>query len=428
MRVENYSPLDPIKSVLSGPPGTEAAVCLTLPPEISLFEPNSADASALQARKDHDRMREEFEKNGIQSFNMREVIGVELARRHDLAFTSRDGFLQELISRAHYFQRKYELVPDFDQLVGEIVELFDRDTQCMGLDPAIAINGVLTNVLDHSGQLKTFDPSLPPAGNFLFWRDTNHVTAGRMGTHRMFYPIRDQEVVLAQMGLDTLGIEYTPIEIHPTISTKRVNGYPVQYHTQSLEGGDVLPMELNGQLYALIGTAERTSTEAVHAWFTMHEQAFNASGDGIIPMVVQGPRSNTQDQMHLDTFVQQTAPGAVVHCGELTRQRDISILMRKGGQIVRVKPERVVDGNFAEWIEKNANQIYNMTRDEQLNYASNVLVHGDGNGGTIVFVTRDGTEKVTDFIKQHAVKTILLQMNELTKFYGGAHCATSEIR
>lgn len=106
MRVENYSPLDPIKSILCCPPGTEAAVCLTLPPDLSLFEPNSADASTLQARKEHDLMREEFEKNGIQSFNMREIIGTELARRHDPIFTSRDGFLQELISRAHYFQQK----------------------------------------------------------------------------------------------------------------------------------------------------------------------------------------------------------------------------------------------------------------------------------------------------------------------------------
>jgi len=428
MRVENYSPINPIKAVLSGAPGTEAAVCLTLPPEISLFEPNSTDASVLRAREDHDRMREEFEGKGIQSFNMREIIGTELARRHDPAFTSRDAFLRELISRARYFQEIYRLVPDFDQLVGEITELFDRDVQGMGLDPAIAINGVLTNILDHNGRLKVFDPSLPPAGNFLFWRDTNHITANQMGTHRMFYPIRDQEVVLAQMGLNALGIEYTPVDVHPTVNTKRVNGYPVRHHTQSIEGGDVLPMELNGQLYALIGTAERTSPEAVHAWFAMHERAFRASGEGVIPVVVQGPRSNTQDQMHLDTFAQQVGPGAVVHCGELTGKREVSILMRKGGEIVRVKPEGVASGNFAEWIEKNADYIYNMSRGEQLNYAPNVLVHGDGKGGTIVFVTRDGTEKVTNFIKQHAVEAVLLQMNELTKFYGGAHCATSEIR
>lgn len=80
-------------------------------------------------------------------------------------------------------------------------------------------------------------------------------------------------------------------------------------------------------------------------------------------MVAQGQNNNTQDQMHLDTFVQQIAPGVVIHCGEITRQRKISILMRKGGRIVRVKPERVANGDFAKWIEKIADHIYNMTRD-----------------------------------------------------------------
>ncbi len=410
MRVENYSPLDPIKSVLSGPPGTEAAVCLTLPSETSLFEPNAADASVVRARQDHDRMRETFEQHGIKSFNMREIIGTELARRNDLAFTSRDKFLSELIGRAYELQRQYGLVADFDRLVAEIVTLFDHDVKSMGLDPAIAINGVLNNILNQNGRIKQFDPSLPPAGNFLFWRDTNHITGNQMGTHQMFYSIRDQEVALAKIGFDALGINYKPV----------VTGRS----KASIEGGDVLPLELNGQLYALIGTAERTSYEAVKAWYALHENLFSASGDGIIPMVVQGPTDiDTQSQMHLDTFMQQVAPGAIIHCGKLTRIREISILARRKGEIVKLQPE-----NFRTWIEENADSTFDMTETAQKAYAPNVLVHGSQSGDTTVFVTRDGTPEVTDFINQHAVNTVLLKMNELTKFYGGAHCATSEIR
>lgn len=410
MRVENYSPLDPIKSVLSGPPGTEAAVCLTLPPGTSLFEPNAADASVVRARQDHDRMRETFEQHGIQSFNMREIIGTELARRNDLAFTSRDKFLSELIGRAYELQRQYGLVADFDRLVAEIVTLFDHDVKSMGLDPAIAINGVLNNILNQNGRIKQFDPNLPPAGNFLFWRDTNHITGNQMGTHQMFYSIRDQEVALAKIGFDALGINYKPV----------VTGRS----KASIEGGDVLPLELNGQLYALIGTAERTSYEAVKAWYALHENLFSASGDGIIPMVVQGPTDiDTQSQMHLDTFMQQVAPGAIIHCGELTGIREISILARRKGEIVKLQPE-----NFGTWIEENADSTFDMTETAQKAYAPNVLVHGSQSGDTTVFVTRDGTPEVTDFINQHAVNTVLLKMNELTKFYGGAHCATSEIR
>jgi arginine deiminase len=302
---------------------------------------------------------------------------------------------------------------EFDRLAWEIESLFDIDIQNMGLDPAIALNGVLTNVLDFNGRYKQFDPNLPPAGNFLFWRDTNHITADSLVTHKMFYPIRDQEVALAQVGFDALDIRYKPISIP---------GYG------SIEGGDILPMEINGQLYAMIGTAERTSHEGVKAWYEAHEKSFSLSGDGIIPMMIQGPTSSTQDQMHLDTYAQQIAPGTIIHCGDITSNRQISILMRQGGDIVTVDVGRLKGNTFLEWIETNATHVYNMTTQEQLSYAPNVLVHGSPSKGTTVFVTRDGTPEVTRFIEQHAVDTVLLHMNELTKFYGGSHCATSETR
>ncbi|MBP9690643.1 hypothetical protein KBD81_01040 [Candidatus Woesebacteria bacterium] len=414
MRAENFSPLDPIKAALSSPPGTEAAACLTLPVEISLFEKDSADADVVLARQDHDRMRESLEENGIRSYNMRDIIGTELARRYSLAVTSREAFLEELVRRAFKLQEIYHLVPDFDHLVEEMYTLFDQDAQNMGLDPAIAINGVLTNILDHRGSYKEFNPDLPPAGNFMFWRDTNHVIGDEMVTHRMFTPIRQQEIVLAHMGFEALGLEYAAIQLDS------LEG--------SIEGGDILPLELDGQRYALIGTAERTSYNAVEAWFSMHERLFSQSGEGMIPIVVKGPTTDTQNQMHLDTFVQQIAPGAVIHCGEITRNRDISILLRRGGRIVQVDPGAFSHANFADWIEQKADSTYDMSREDQLRYAPNVLVHGSATRDTTVFVTRDGTPKVTDFIQQHAMNTVLLGMNELTKFYGGAHCATSEIR
>lgn len=414
MKVENFSPLDPIESIFSGPPGVEASMCLTLPPEISLFEPQSREsASVVLASKDHDRMRQEFEKRGIVSYNMREIIGVELARRNKNFFTSRENFLSELVARAYFLYKNYELTIDFDRLVNEVETLFDKDVATMGLDPAIAINGVLTNMTGVDGRLKEFDPNTPPAGNFLFWRDTNHVTASKLVTHKMFYPIRDQEVVLAQIGFDSLGVKYNAVSIPGK---------------GSIEGGDILPMEIGGQLYAMIGTAERTSLEGIKAWYKMHEKSFSLSGDGVIPVMVQGPTSNTQDQMHLDTYAQQVAPETIIHCGAISRNRKVSILMRKGGEIVNVNINGLERGTFSEWVEKNARNVYNMSLQEQLDYAPNVLVHGSNNGETTVFVTRDGTPEVTKFIQQHAIDTVLLHMNELTKFYGGAHCATSEVR
>lgn len=414
MKVENFSPLDPIHSILSGPPGTEAAMCLTLPPEKSLFEPNTADANVVRARADHDRMRSEFQNRGIKSFNMRRIIGQELAKKNILAFNSRHAFLEELIKRTYHLHQRYNLVVDFDRLVLNITELFDLDIKTMGLDSAIAINGVLTNVLDGQGKIKSFNSNLPPAGNFLFWRDTNHITGNQMATHKMFYPIRDQEVILAKIGFDALGLKYKDV------ITNKKDG--------SIEGGDILPVELGRELFSLIGTAERTSRDAIFAWFKLHEKLFSASGEGIIPMVVKGPKSDTQDQMHLDTFAQQIAPGAIIHCGKITKNRSVWVIMRKKGKIILVKPENLENNTLKHWFEQKATNIHDMTTQEQLMYAPNVLVDGSKSKETTVYITRQGTPNVTRFIRQHAVKTILLEMDELTKFYGGAHCATSEIR
>jgi len=132
--------------------------------------------------------------------------------------------------------------------------------------------------------------------------------------------------------------------------------------------------------------------------------------------------------MHLDTYAQQVAPNTIIHCGEISNNRNVSILTRKKGEIVKVKIENLYNGIFSEWIERNATNVYDMTREEQLNYAPNVLVHGSDSKNTTVFTTRDGTPEVTRFIEQHAIEVVKLSMNELTKFYGGAHCATSEVR
>lgn len=427
MRTENISPLRPIRSVFLGPPGTEATLGLMLPSEISLFESNAPETTSVtSARQDHERFQEKLTENGIHVFNMRHILGNALAERAHHRFTSKAVFVNELLDRAMKLHQAHHMQLDPEQRLAELEALIDIDTQQMGLDAAIAINGVLTNILGIDGEERPFNPDLfPPLANFLFWRDTNHVTGGQLVTHRMHYYIRDQEVKLAELGFQALGFEYQQIAIEPSL---RTNASGQKVNSESIEGGDVLPFELNQQLFSLIGAAERTSWEAVKAWFELHEHLFSASGPGIIPAVVEGPTSGTQDQMHIDTYVQQVAPGAIIHCGEITRARDFSILMRRGGEIVKVKPEDMSDGTFYDWIVNNAPHTYDMSREEQLNYAPNVLVDGSETGETTVYITRDGTPEVTDFIQQHAVKTVLLQMNDLTKFYGGAHCATSEIR
>lgn len=432
----NFSPLDPIKWVFAGGPGVEAVVANIMPPELSLFEPEGGSRiSVSTARGEHEGMLKTLEAEGIQTFNTRHILGQVLAERANHQFTSRDEFLQELRSRAYalfaeYRQQDQSFGLSFEHIVMDIEELLDLDIEEMGLDAAIALNGVLNNIIDVDGNEKPFNLEEPPVGNFMFWRDTMHITGDELVTHQMHYAIRQQEVALAQMALEFLGVPYRAIELPSNQILKPAGSYKIGSYQESIEGGDILPMQFNGSLYQLIGNAERTSWEAVKAWYAMHERLFSASGEGLIPMVVNGPRSGQQEQMHLDTFMQQVAPGVLIHCGEITRQREIRVLMRKGGEIVMVRPEDATN-TMMDWIERTVHgDVYNMSKQEQLDYAPNVLVSGNQEGRSgrpTVFITRDGTPNVTAFIRQHA-NVVELCMNELTRLYGGAHCGTQESR
>ncbi|KKQ74170.1 MAG: hypothetical protein US96_C0039G0006 [Candidatus Woesebacteria bacterium GW2011_GWB1_38_5b] len=402
--ISNFSPLDRVHSVLLSPPGTEAVMGLAMPPELSLFEADSSDnCSVVESGRDHQRMQAELTSRGIEVFNMRKIIGTEISKKQQ-AYTTRDELLGELKSRAEILHSTYGR-GDKERIMEELETIIDSDIKNLGLEPALAINAVLTNCIGINGSPKPFDREAPPAANFMFWRDTNHITGDQMFTHRMFYPIRQQEVILAQMGIDALGLKNEPL---------LPNG-----SSGSIEGGDVLPVEVDGNLYALVGRAERTSNEGVNAWFTAHEHLWRASGEGVIPMVIEGPTKDTQDQMHLDTYVQQITENNMLHCGEITQARRASILARRGGEIVKIDTQI-----FNDWIERRFTNVFDMTREEQLAYAPNVLV----DAGSTVYVTRDGTPRVTEYIRQYVSEVVLLQMNNLTKLYGGAHCATSEIR
>lgn len=413
--LKNYSPLQKIHGVFTAPPGVEAVMGLAMPPEISLFSAAAPEtASIVKAKADHDRMTAEFGKRDIDVYPMREVIGRRLAKKNKSKLETPEHLLKELRRRVVLLHDCYGL-GNLEHIYQELRELLFQDVQTMGADAAVAINSILTNCMDVDGNYKEFDIGKPPAANFMFWRDTNHILHDRLSTHRMFYDIRNQEVALAKIGFEALGLKYASVVPHEET-------YPEDLDNEfkrTIEGGDVGIMELNGSRYAMIGQAERTSWKAVEAWYHLHKSLFSLSGEGLIPAVVQGPKSNTQDQMHLDTFVQQVAPGVIIHCREITQARKLSVLTLKKGVI-----ERVDEQIFADWINRQASDTYEMSKAEQENHGANVLT----DAGQIVYVTRDDTPEIAKFIEEHVAEVVILAMNDLTNLYGGAHCSTSEFR
>ena len=396
--------MNKIQGIMCAPPGIEAVFGLAMPKEISLFQIEACSDSKntiYSAHTEHVQMQTEFTKRGIEVFNMRQVIGEELAK-YDNPFKNVGQMMSELRKRAHLLHSEYNIGKEED-IVKELEILFDEDVKNFGEDVAIAINSVLTNCVDIKGNYKEFDIKSPPAANFLFWRDTNHITGNEVRTHRMFYSIRQQEVILAEIGLRALEMDFKSM--------------PIQYG--SIEGGDVMPIEINGQRYAFIGRAERTSDGGVEEWFQTHEDLWKQSGEGIIPVVIEGRTCNTQNQMHLDTYFQQVGKDSCIHCDKITSHRKISILTRKGSEIVKVDTTR-----FNKWIRDNFTYPHIMTKEEQLNYAPNIIV----DAGNTAYITRNDSPNVTEFIKGKVPEIVLLNLQYLTKLYGGVHCSTSEIR
>ncbi len=411
-RARNFSPEQKIQHILAAAPGVEAVMCLMMPPELSLYETNApGEASVIRARQDHLRMQEAFEDHDTVVFNMREIIGRAIVDRAQHRFQTPDLLLAELKRRTELLHKHYGL-NSLDQAMQELRELLFSDVRTMGSDAAVSINGVLTNCIGLDGKEVPFDYSQPAAGNFMYWRDPLHITGGKIGTHTMHYSIRDQEVRLAQIGLAALGLEYTPLRFDNLNASSRGGVNKV-----SIEGGDVLNFDLNGSLYTAIGQSERTAWEAVEAWYHLHEADFSLDG-GLTPIMVKGPAVGTQDAMHVDTFSSQVAPGAVMHCGEITRQRPASILYMKHGQLVQQEL-----GSFGDWLDRTASHSFDMSRQDQLNYVPNGVMDGD-----TFYLTRSGSDEVMKFLKQHVKDLANLEMNDLTRYYGAIHCSTTYLR
>lgn len=401
-KTENYSPLDPITDVLVFTPGTEAVLGLLM--NNALFEENaSVLASVLEARREHREMVEAFKSHGINVTDLRSSLGKSLKDPEKRSFPDAEAFLNAAKAKAMYL-KACNGIGDLGNVYAQLEHAFISDVANMGEQAAIEVNAVLCGMADE--KKRRLDRKIDPIPNMMFARDYLHVTGGELVTNAMRFDVRRQEVPLAQKALSHEGIPFSKL------------------HTAgSLEGGDIMPLEFNNTLFAAIGKAERTDERGVHSWYNKHERKFSASGDGLVPIIVEGPNANTQDQMHLDLVWQQVGSGAAVFCSELAEQRVVGTLLKKKGML------QVVDRMpMIKWIEKTVDDALEISRQEQQAYATNLLFHGrDGGQQPVAFLTRTDTPRVTEFISQHA-EIVLLNLIHLTKFYGGVHCLTTEFR
>jgi arginine deiminase len=401
-RIENSSPLYPITEIATFVPSAEVPLSLLL--DDALYEPGATEqASILEARKEHRQMVEAFESYGIKVIDLRRALGKSLVEDERRSFNSVNELISMLWAKAAFLKATHG-VGELQKVFTELEKSVMADVAAFGEHAAIEVNAALTGLVDSQKNKLEFDEL--PLANMMFARDFMHVTGGTLAISKMHYPIRAQETGHAKKALAYLGIEY-----------KEVNT------TGSIEGGDVMPLELRNTLFAAVGKAKRTDWSGVGSWYDLHEKSFSASGEGLVPIVVDGPKDCPQDQMHLDLVSSQVGIGAMIFCGELARQRTVGTLVKKNGHM-----KTVDQMPMTQWVERYTNDALDITRDEQRAYATNLLLHGRGPGKLpVAFLTRADTPRVTEFIRRYA-EVVQLHLIHLTKFYGGLHCLTTEFR
>ena len=232
-----------------------------------------------KARQDHHDFASLMRERGIEVLEMDELLAQTVA---------------DPAARDWIFDRK--LTPDFvglgvgDELrswLGELAPAELAEYLIGGLayaDLPLDFSGHVTTVLADSRIATDF--LLPPLPNTQFTRDTTAWIYGGVSLNPMFWPVRQQETMLAS----------AIYRFHPRFAGEKFEvwyGDPDRQHgLASIEGGDIMPV---GNGVVLVGMGERTS------WQAVSQLASNLFAAGAAEQVIVASMGRARASMHLDT-------------------------------------------------------------------------------------------------------------------------------
>ena len=241
-----------------------------------------------------------------------------------------------------------------------------------------------------------------PLFNLYFTRDQSISTPKGHIICNMNSPQRASEVKLIEFCYRELGIE--PIL---TISGEG-----------RLEGGDYIPA---GDL-AFIGCGMRTNIEAV-------EQMMDADAFGCSRVAVVKDRKWWQMQMHLDTYfniIDRDLCTLVESRYKATADDEewvtVDIYQRADEQSPYALTES--DIPFVEFLTREGYAIIPISEEDELHYANNYLTIAPRH----IMAVANQSEALVESFKQHNVVVEWVELENLIKGYGAAHCMTQVIR
>lgn len=381
----------PLKKVLMwGAPGTEAVLGQLLPKSISCFE---SEFNVLGARAEFENAKNILESQGVEVISVKDLLATFFKNEGIKPTIKLDDLSNELKERGikyhdHYGNRGTSEIGVLDW----VDTILTEDAEKYGEEMAIAINRVLS-----LGQKF-------PLANILYARDQSNLIGDTLVWSSMRYEIRQPEVELFKMILNSSGI----FENSGVLQTQVENG--------KFEGGDGIA---SGGIY-YIGVGGRSNLEGIMG---AAPTILRNGGRLMIPFDEKrnAGGKNEMDAMHLDTIWMPCGVNQVVGCIEEIKQRKLLevVVDKETGN-----PTTIDKGWFADHLEEKDMEFIPLTKDEQKQYAPNFLNLGNGK---IVLSLAKGNN-LTQELAKRGKKVYNANLLNITKGYGGLHCMTAAIK
>jgi len=364
MKPQIFDETHPLQEVLVwGEPGIEALLGQLLPKSKSLF---FSYYEVLEARKEFRHLQSLVENESIRFTLAKDALAKRLQRKE---IPNEPKTIKELenllLQRAGEYYEVYreDKVRDFlnegihggidevyVQIQKDMKQILQEDLQTYGETAAIRLNYLLS--LKHE----------LPLSNIFYGRDQSQALADKLVLSALKWRIRKPEVAIFKEALLELGYGDSLIEIEEG----------------TLEGGDIAV--LGDTCY--IGVGARTSFSAVQNLYIKIGSYLEKQGLQIASIVNQRheEESSTEDIpteehmriMHLDMFWIPIAPDLVMAYGAEIDQREVIRISSDSGKLVT---ENL--GSFREFHAKKGIEIMEISKQEQENFATNLLNLGN---------------------------------------------------
>ena len=406
-----FSETDALEEVLVwGEPGCEALLGQLLPRTRSLF---FSYYEVPQARAEFRRMQALIEGEGVAVTRAKDAVARMLKNRPVDGAPSNIRELQaELLSRAdelyelhrehkiRELQRegiRLDLEDIYCQVKKDLYTVLEEDADTYGEAAAVRLNHVLS--LSHP----------LPLANIFYGRDQTQALTDRILLSSLRWDIRRPEVNVYKEALLELGY-------HDSI-------VPVERGT--IEGGDIAILDDT----CFIGVGARTSYSAAKDVCRKIGPLLDSKGIQIAAVINKrheeeaanygAPTDEHMHVMHLDMFWIPLADNLVMAYGEEVDQRTVVRITRNSNQLVTEEM-----GSMRVFLAAKGIDIINVTREEQENFATNLL--NMGNRTLMVSLSRN--KRVIAELESRGYRILNAEITKLVNGYGAVHCLTAPVR